>query len=209
MSNPYKSSTSLSTLPLLKFLLSFCWFSILTLQRGGIGPGISSIFSQILDSDQKRICRSWDCSNLQFSSICWARILDLACDKVWIVDLSGCQKYFVLFVLCGCVKLPEVAQSCLKSPDSTQVALTHVKLSLMFLCICSVCNRSQWCQNMIRTKKWHMMGSWPCHWRSYHIFISSVISNFAHPQQFRIYFFCTMKDQKIVNDDIIYASVSH
>lgn len=143
------------------------------------------------------------------SSICWARILDLAYDKVWIVDLSGCQKYFVLFVLCGCVKLPEVAQSCLKSPDSTQVALTHVKLSLMFLCICSVCNRSQWCQNMIRTKKWHMMGSWPCHWRSYHIFISSVISNFAHPQQFRIYFFCTMKDQKIVNDDIIYASVSH
>ena len=143
MSNPYKSSTSLSTLPLLKFLLSFCWFSILTLQRGGIGLGISSIFAQILDSDQKRICRSWDCSNLQFSSICWARILDLACDKVWIVDLSGCQKYFVLFVLCGCVKLPEVAQSCLKSPYSTQVASTHLKLSIMFLCICSVCKRSQ------------------------------------------------------------------
>ena len=58
-------------------------------------------------------------------------------------------------------------------------------------------------------KMWHMMQSWLCHWRSHHILISFVIYYFVHPQQFGIYFFYSMKDQKIVNDDIIYASVSH
>ena len=71
------------------------------------------------------------------------------------MDLSDCQKCFILFVLCGCVsaKLPEVAQSCLKSPDSTQVALTHLKLSIMFLCIYSVCNRSQAMSKYDKNKK--------------------------------------------------------
>ena len=50
-------------------------------------------------------------------------------------------------------KLPEVAQSCLKSPDSTQVALTHLKLSIMFLCIYSVCNRSQAMSKYDKNKK--------------------------------------------------------
>ena len=54
-----------------------------------------------------------------------------------------------------------------------------------------------------------MMRSWLCHWRSYLILISFVIYYFVHPQQFGINFFHSMKDQKIVNDDIIYASVSH
>ena len=71
------------------------------------------------------------------------------------MDLSDCQKCFILFFLCGCVsaKLPEVAHSCLKSPDSTQVALTHLKLSIMFLCIYSVCNISQAMSKYDKNKK--------------------------------------------------------
>ena len=71
------------------------------------------------------------------------------------MDLSDCQNCFVLFVLCGCVcvKLPEVAQSCLKLPNFTQVALTHLKLSIMFLCICSVCKRSQVMSKYDKNKK--------------------------------------------------------
>ena len=60
---------------------------------------------------------------------------------------------FGLFCVGVCVELPEVAQSCLKSPYSTQVASTHLKLSIMFLCICSVCKRSQVMSKYDKNKK--------------------------------------------------------
>ena len=68
--------------------------------------------------------------------------------------------FFGLFCVGLCVELPEVAQSCLKSPYSTQVASTHLKLSIMFLCICSVYKRSQVMSKYDKNKKmWHMMRS--------------------------------------------------
>ena len=44
----------------------------------------------------------------------------------------------------------------------------------MLPCICSVIDH-RWCQNMVRTKKWHTRRSQVCHWCSYHILTSSVI----------------------------------
>ena len=51
-------------------------------------------FARISDSERKfeRIGGSCNCSGLRFSSIFWVRILDFACDKVRIVNLSDYQK---------------------------------------------------------------------------------------------------------------------
>ena len=44
----------------------------------------------------------------------------------------------------------------------------------MLPCVCSVIDH-RWCQNVVRTKKWHTRRSRVCHWCSYHILTSSVI----------------------------------
>ena len=44
----------------------------------------------------------------------------------------------------------------------------------MLPCVCSVIDH-RWCQNVVRTKKWHTRRSQVCHWCSYHILTSSVI----------------------------------
>ena len=58
----------------------------------------------------------------------------------------------------------------------------------MLLCICSVIGH-RWCQNVVRTKKWHMRCSQVCHWCSYHILTSSVIYYWTDTGQPGIYFF--------------------
>ena len=62
-----------------------------------------------------------------FLVIFWAQILDFACDKVRIVDLSDCQKYFVLFVFVVCVVLLFLhhGQGSLNVTQSREIVMHH------------------------------------------------------------------------------------